>query len=340
MSQCYDESQIKVLKGLEGVRKRPSMYIGNIGFSGLHHLVFEIIDNAVDEFLAAKPCNTVIVKLHENNVVSVIDNGRGIPVGIIKEENKSALEVIMTSLHSGGKFDNKSYKCSAGLHGVGLSVVNALSEWVEVSVIRDNKFYFQKYVNGVPQSEIKIIDDENAKEKIRTIKHGTIIKFKYDTKIFGNQDLDIKYLSRRCRDVSFLSSGLKIVVSDFKGFKQVHKYDDGLIDFVKYLNSDREVLSSDIVSYSKHDVELDGNLKINIQFAFQYSIDDEDRIHSFVNIINTYDGGSHLNGFKAGLTKAILENISSRKLAGVKVVNNDVIEGLAAVLSIYMQEPE
>ena len=195
MVQRYDETQIKVLKGLEGVRKRPSMYIGNLEFTGLHHLDFEVIDNAVDEYLAGKKCSKIFVHLSENNIISVRDNGRGIPVGLLKDEEKSALEVIMTTLHSGGKFDTKVYKCSAGLHGIGLSVVNALSNSTVVEVIRNGMLYRQKYSKGVAITELMECIDSNSKTIIKKRGHGTTIKFKYDNEIFGDQEFDIKYIS-------------------------------------------------------------------------------------------------------------------------------------------------
>ncbi|MBN1492993.1 MAG: DNA topoisomerase (ATP-hydrolyzing) subunit B [Candidatus Omnitrophica bacterium] len=321
---------MQVLEGIEAVRKRPAMYIGDTSTRGMHHLVYEAVDNAVDEALAGF-CTKVEVILHENGSVSVADNGRGIPVEMHKTQKKSALEVVMTTLHAGGKFDRNSYKVSGGLHGVGISCVNALSEWCEVEVRRDGKAYHQRYKRGVPTT--KVTDIGKAK------KVGTTVTFKPDEEIFGVREFSFDILSKRLRELAFLNKGLEIVITDKKQEKEhVFKYKGGIAEFVQYLNQKKTPIHSKIIALEKEkeDVAVD----VAIQYNDGYSCDD---VFSFANNINTHEGGTHLSGFKTALTRAINQYAKGKDmLKNIKtnLSGNDLAEGLVAVISVKVKDPQ
>lgn len=327
--ETYVASDIKVLEGLKAVRKRPSMYIGNTGMEGLHHLVYEVVDNSIDEALAGY-CDRVEVKLLMDNSVVVVDNGRGIPVDMHETENVPALEVVMTILHAGGKFDNKTYKVAGGLHGVGVSVVNALSEWLEVEVYRQQKIYFQRYERGEPKTGLEVRGD--------TEKRGTKVHFMPDREIFETIDFDFEVVSRRMRELSFLTKGVNICVSDEKtGKKNEFMYEGGIVSFVEYLNKNREVLHGKPVYITG---EKGGIL---MEIALQYNNSFNEILYTFANNINTKEGGSHLSGFKAALTRSINQYLSRSPL-GKNFKDNlsgdDVREGLTAVVSLKLPNPQ
>jgi len=278
----YDADQIKVLEGLEAVRKRPSMYIGNVNVEGLHHLVYEVVDNSIDEAMAGY-CDLIKVVIHTDNSVSVEDNGRGIPVGIQKSENIPAVEVVMTKLHSGGKFDDHSYKVSGGLHGVGVSVVNALSKFMEVEVYTDGNIYYQTYERGKKTRELSIIG--------KTKKRGTKIHFIPDTEILETDNFNYEVLIRRLRELAFLNKGVKLIIDDERSDKKDEFfYKGGIVSFVEYLNKMNSPLHKPIfVEGIKNDVQ--------IEVAIQYNNTFKEKIFSFANNINTIEGGFHLIGF-------------------------------------------
>jgi DNA gyrase subunit B len=275
----YGAADIKVLEGLAAVRKRPAMYIGNTGFEGLHHLVYEVVDNSIDEALA-EACDFIDVQILTDNSVIVVDNGRGIPVDMHETEGVPALEVVMTKLHSGGKFDNKSYKVSGGLHGVGVSVVNALSEFLEAEVFRDGKIYRQRFERGEKKTELEVVGE--------TSKRGTKIHFRPDSQVFENIDFDFDTISRRMRELSFLTKGVKIQISDERtGKKKEFHYEGGIKSFVEYLNKNREALH-------KQPIYITGEKNsILMEVAFQYNDSYNEIIFTFANNINTREGGSH-----------------------------------------------
>lgn len=331
MSSEYNENQIQVLEGLEAVRKRPGMYIGSTSTQGLHHLVYEIVDNAVDEALAGY-CNEISVIIHEDNTISVKDNGRGIPIGIQAQKGIPAVEVVFTILHAGGKFGGGGYKVSGGLHGVGASVVNALSEWLEVQIYIDGKIYEQKYARGHVVTKLQEVG--------KTQEHGTYIRFKPDAEIFEDTVFQFDILKKRLRETAFLTKGLKISITDQREGKQQKKsfhYEGGIKEFVAYINQHRDALYDNIF-YAEG--EKDGIL---VEVAFQHNDSADESIHTFVNNINTSDGGTHLIGFKSGMTKTI--NDYSRKAGILKendknLTGDDVREGLAAIVSIKVAEPQ
>lgn len=326
----YDESQIQVLEGLEAVRKRPGMYIGSTSGKGLHHLVWEVVDNSIDEALAGY-CTRIEVIVHENNSVTVIDNGRGIPVGENAKLKKSTLEVVMTVLHAGGKFGGEGYKVSGGLHGVGVSVVNALSELVIVQVKRDGHIYQQEYRKGAPQYDIKIIGD--------TTETGTQVTFTPDSEIFTETTVyDYETLQSRIRELAFLNKGIEIVLSDERtGVSNSFKYEGGIIEFVKYLNRNREALH-------EQPIFVEGAKDhIHVEVALQYNDSYTENIYSFANNINTHEGGTHESGFKSALTRII--NDYARKTNLIKdndsnFSGDDVREGLTAIISVKIPEPQ
>jgi len=326
----YDAKNIQVLKGLEGVRKRPAMYIGSTGQSGLHHLVYEVVDNAVDEALAGF-CDEVRVTLHTDTSVSVWDNGRGIPVDIHPSQNRPAVEVVMTTLHAGGKFDENSYKVSGGLHGVGVSVVNALSEWLEVEVRRGGKLYHQRYVHGIVDTDLK--------ELGASTEPGTTVHWKPDPQIFETTDYNFDTLSQRLRELAFLNKGIQILFLDERtGRKHDFQYEGGIVSFVKYLNENKTVIHPTPISYSKE------KERITAEFAIQYNDAYVENVFSFVNNINTIEGGTHLVGFRAALTRTI-NNYAEREgmtksLKDVTLGGDDVREGLTAVISIKLPDPQ
>jgi len=331
MDSNYSANTIQVLKGLEAVRKRPGMYIGSTGIDGLHHLVYEVVDNSIDEALAGY-CTDVLVVLERNDIVRVEDNGRGIPVDVHPTEGISALELVMTRLHAGGKFDKKNYKVSGGLHGVGVSVVNALSSWMEVQVHLDGKLYFQKYQEGIPVdpvAEIGITD-----------RRGTVVRFKADPTIFEETVYSYDVLSNRLRELAFLNKGVKIILVDerLSTPKSIEfKFEGGLRQFIEHLNKNKNVLHKDVVYFhgTRDDVEIEVGLQYNDSF--------NEIVFSYVNGINTREGGTHLTGFRAALSRTVNEFFKKSKY--VKKLDetlsiDDVSEGLTAVLSVKVMEPQ
>ena len=333
-SQQYSAENIKVLEGLEAVRKRPAMYIGDVGKRGLHHLIYEVVDNSIDEALAGF-CTKVIVTFNSDGSVTVEDNGRGIPVDIHKEENKPAVEVVMTVLHAGGKFDKGSYKVSGGLHGVGVSVVNALSEWLWVEVKRDGKKHRQDYKIGEPQNKLK----ETGKAK----KTGTKVCFYPDSTVFKTVKFEYDIIAERLRELAYLNRGLEILLRDERiddGDTDTFKYKGGLSDFVKYLDAPNNPIHNKIITVSKEDGE------VPVEVALRYSNTYNDNILSFVNNINTIEGGTHLSGFRSALTRAMNNHASKNNLIKVKknekitLSGEDFREGLTAIISIKVAEPQ
>ncbi len=331
MSENYTASNIKVLEGLEGVRKRPSMYIGSTSSTGLHHLVNEVVDNSIDEALAGY-CKEIIVTINKDGSVTVSDDGRGIPVDIHPKLGISALEVVMTRLHAGGKFDSRTYKVSGGLHGVGVSVVNALSEWLIVEVHREGKIYRQRFERGKKVTELEVVGG--------TDRSGTIITFKPDPQIFETLEFKFDILAYRLRELAFLNPGVKIILRDEREDaprEEVFHYEGGIIEFVKHLNTNKTVLFSDPI-YIKDEIN-----HVMVEVAIQYNDMYLENILSFVNNIETKEGGTHLSGFKAALTKVL--NDFARKLNLLKekdgpLTGEDVREGLTAVLSIKIPDPQ
>ena len=324
----YSADDIKVLEGLEAVRKRPAMYIGNIGVEGLHHLVYEVVDNSIDEAMAGY-CNHIQVTIHTDNSVSVEDNGRGIPVGIQKTENMPAVEVVMTKLHSGGKFDDHSYKVSGGLHGVGVSVVNALSQFMEVEVYTDGNIYYQTYEKGEKTRELSIIG--------KTKKRGTKIHFIPDTQILDTDNFSYAILIRRLRELAFLNKGVKLIIEDERSDqKDEFFYKGGIVSFVEYLNKRHSPLHKPIF------IEGIKN-KVQIEVSIQYNDTFTEKILSFANNINTVEGGFHLIGFKAALTRTINQYATNGNLPKnlkAKISGDDVREGLTAIISIRIKSPQ
>jgi DNA gyrase subunit B len=324
----YNEDNIKILEGLEAVRKRPAMYIGNVDVEGLHHLVYEIVDNSIDEAMAGA-CDDIRVTIHKDNSVSVIDNGRGIPVGIHKTEKVPAVEVVMTKLHAGGKFDNESYKVSGGLHGVGVSVVNALSSLLEVEIYTDGKIYYQKYERGRKASELTVIGT--------TAKRGTKVHFRPDTGILSTDVFSFEILSRRLRELAFLNRALRITIEDERSDeKNEFFYRGGIESFVEYLNKRHIPLHKPIlIEGSKNDVQ--------IEVAIQYNDTYKETLFSFANNINTHEGGTHLIGFKAALTRTLNQYATNGNLPKnmkIKISGDDVREGLSAVISVKLMAPQ
>jgi DNA gyrase subunit B len=325
----YDAENIAVLEGLEGVRKRPAMYIGNTATEGLHHLVYELLDNSIDEAMQGYG-KIIEVFIHRNGTATVADEARGIPVDVHKKYNKSALEVVMTTLHSGGKFDKESYTYSGGLHGVGLSVVNALSEWLEIEVKRDGNIYFQRYERGKPATKLAV--------RGKTKKTGTKVTFKPDSEIFSTTDFSFDTLSNRLREFAFLNQGISISIFDERTKKEhTFKYDGGIVSFVKHLNTNKTPLHRDPIYIAK---EQEG---VQVEVCIQYNDGYTETIFSFVNNINTVEGGMHLTGFKAGLTKAV-NDYAKKNSSLIKslegLTGDDVREGLTAVVSIKHPDPQ
>lgn len=326
----YSAENIHVLKGLEAVRKRPAMYIGDTGSRGLHHLVNEVVDNSIDEALAGF-CKNIIVTIHKDNSVTVEDDGRGIPVDIHPVEKRSALEVVMTVLHAGGKFDKQTYKVSGGLHGVGVSVVNALSEWLKVEVYREGKIWFQEYRYGEPVEPVKVIG------KVPEKKTGTKITFKPDKTIF--KDINFKYdiLAERMMELAFLNKEITIKLIDNRSNEEeTYHYKGGLIEFIKYIDETRTPLHKTIY----FEGEKDG---VPIEVAFQYNDSYQENIFTYVNNINTHEGGTHLVGFKTALTRT-LNNFAYKnnliKEGKITLIGDDFREGITAVISVKVAEPQ
>ncbi|MBW1765698.1 MAG: DNA topoisomerase (ATP-hydrolyzing) subunit B [Deltaproteobacteria bacterium] len=329
MQSNYGAADIKVLEGLTAVRMRPAMYIGNTGLEGLHHLVYEVVDNSIDEAMAGY-CDSIDIKILSDDSVTVLDNGRGIPVDIHETENIPALEVVMTKLHSGGKFDHKSYKVSGGLHGVGVSVVNALSEFLEVEVHLDGNIYFQRFERGEKKSEQEIIGKTN--------KRGTKIHFMPDGRIFESIDFEFETITRRMRELSFLTKGVRIKISDDRtGMEKEFIYEGGIKSFVEYLNKNREVLH-------KKPIYLYGEKnRVLMEIALQYNNSYKENLFTFANNINTREGGSHLSGFKSALTRSMnqyLQNSPFAKNFKEKLSGDDVREGLTSVISVKLPDPQ
>ncbi len=331
MHETYSAHNIQVLKGLDHVRKRPSMYIGSTSLDGLHHLVFEIVDNSIDEALVGA-CSSISVLLSKGNVVTVEDDGRGIPVDVHPTEKVSALEVVMTKLNAGGKFDKNTYKVSGGLHGVGASVVNALSEWCEVEVHRDGKVHFQRYVRGVPEAPVKVSGD--------TSRHGTVTRFKPDKQIFEDIEFSFDVLSNRLRELAFLTKGIHIEVTDDRSAPRkshIFHFDGGVKSFIEYLNKNKELIHVEPVYF---DSERDHT---RIEVGLQYNDGYNETIFTFANNINTREGGTHLIGFKSALTRCLndyLKKLNLSKKLEENLSGEDVREGLTAVISVKVPEPQ
>ncbi|MEM0353900.1 MAG: DNA topoisomerase (ATP-hydrolyzing) subunit B [Archaeoglobaceae archaeon] len=320
----YTAKDIAVLDDLEAVRKRPGMYIGNVGLRGLHHLLWEVVDNSVDEALAGF-CKKIVVTLHPDGSVSVEDDGRGIPVDM-HELGRPALEIVMTKLHAGGKFGEKVYKVAGGLHGVGVSVVNALSEWLEVWVKREGKIYYQRYERGVPKTEVLIVGE--AKET------GTKVRFKPDAEIFETTEFNYDIISQRLKEIAYLNPGLKIVLKDERNGKEKEfLFNDGIVGLVKSLNRGKKVLHEPIYIESKKN-------GIIVEVAFQFTDSEIESVHAFANNIKNVDGGTHVIGFKAGLTRAVNEygRKSFKKFEALS--GAEIREGLTAVISVKVPQPQ
>jgi DNA gyrase subunit B len=326
----YDATHIKVLGGIEAVRTRPAMYIGDTSTRGFHHLVNEVVDNSIDEALVGH-CKNIKVIIHEGESVSVIDDGRGIPVDLHKEQKKSALEVVMTMLHAGGKFDRKTYKVSGGLHGVGVSVVNALSEWLTVEVWRDGQEYFQKYERGRPVTKVE--------KRGKTSKRGTKVTFKPDRKIFP---ADLKYnfdtVATRLRELAFLTPGIAISLTDEKSGKSEHfKYEGGIKSFVEYLNQNKKKIHSDIIYFQKQDGD------VFVEVAMQYNDGYNEHLYSFANNIHTIEGGTHVSGFRTALTRTFNNYGKNRGLLKEEEklpIGDDYREGLTGIVNVRLPNPQ
>ncbi|MBU79693.1 MAG: DNA topoisomerase (ATP-hydrolyzing) subunit B [Flavobacteriales bacterium] len=335
-NQKYSADSIQALEGMEHVRKRPSMYIGDVGLRGLHHLVYEVVDNSIDEALAGH-CDTISVIINDDNSITTEDNGRGIPVGLHKKEGVSALEVVMTKIGAGGKFDKDSYKVSGGLHGVGVSCVNALSSALKATVYRDGKVWEQDYERGKPIAPVKEIGSSK--------KRGTLVTFKPDTEIF-NQTIEYNYetLSQRLRELSFLNKGISLSIKDLRQKDSKGEYigetfysKDGLKEFIKFLDEHREPIVENVISIEgeKHDIP--------VEVAMIYNTSYSENLHSYVNNINTHEGGTHLSGFRRGLTSTLKKYADSSGLLDklkFEISGDDFREGLTAIVSVKVAEPQ
>jgi len=334
-SQNYTAENITVLEGLEAVRKRPAMYIGDVNVRGLHHLVYEVVDNSIDEALAGY-CNKIDVIIHPDNSITVIDNGRGIPTDFHEKEQKSALEVVMTVLHAGGKFDKDSYKVSGGLHGVGVSVVNALSSKLKVTILRNGQIFEQEYAYGKPLDAVKVVGE--------TEHNGTIVKFLPDSSIFITSRYDYAILASRLRELAYLNKGITLTIHDEREkddsgnhLEDVFFSSTGLTDFINYLDANREKLIPEPISMEG---ERSG---IPIEIAMQYNTSFSENIHSYVNNINTHEGGTHLSGFRRALTrtlKSYAEKTGMLSKLKFDINGDDFREGLTAIISVKVQEPQ
>ncbi len=327
-TKSYGAENIQVLAGLEAVRKRPSMYIGTTGIAGLHHLVYEVVDNSIDEAMAGY-CKTIIVIIHQDNSVSVIDDGRGIPVAMHPKYNMSALAVVMTKLHAGGKFDKSTYKVSGGLHGVGVSVVNALSDWLKVIVRRDGHVHTMDFARGEAQGEVQVIGDATDT--------GTTVVFHPDKEIFETIEFSYEIIAARMRELAFLNKGISITVKDERAAKdQTFHYEGGIVSFVEYLNTNKTALHPVIYLHSLKE-------NIDVEISLQYNDTYNEILFSFVNNINTIEGGTHLTGFKSALTRTLNTYAESNKLLKgeeVKLTAEDVREGLTAIIALKHPDPQ
>ena len=331
----YDASSIQVLEGLEAVKRRPGMYIGSTGPRGLHHLVWEIVDNSIDEALAGY-CSEILITVHEDNSVSVTDDGRGMPVGKMDKYGKSAAEVIMTTLHAGGKFDGQGYKVSGGLHGVGASVVNALSEWLEVEIRRDAHVWTQRYERGFPKGALS-----KARKLKRGEGTGTTISFMPDTEVFTETvELSFDTLSRRFRESAFLNKGLQIRLMDEReeGREVAYQYEGGIRDFVAHINEAKDPVHKTVFYFQREDEGVG-----DVEVAMQWNNGFQDSVFTFANNINTHEGGAHLSGFRAALSRTINAYARGKGLLKEKEENltgDDIREGLAAVISVKLRDPQ
>ena len=329
----YEAQNITVLEGLEAVRKRPGMYIGTTSERGLHHLVWEIVDNSVDEALAGY-CNKIDVKILPNNIIEVVDNGRGIPTDIHPKYGKSALEIVLTVLHAGGKFENDNYKVSGGLHGVGVSVVNALSEWLEVEVRKEGNVYYQKYHRGKPEEDVKIIGSCEANE------HGTTVRFKADGDIFETLVYNYFTLSNRLKELAYLNRGLTITLSDLRKEEkkeETYKFDGGILDFLnEIVKEETTIIDKPFYVSAEQD-------NVGVDVTFTYTTSQNEVIYSFVNNINTHEGGTHVQGFRTALTKVINDVGKAQGLLkdkDGKLMGNDIREGVVAIVSTKIPQPQ
>lgn len=325
----YRADKIQVLEGLDAVRKRPAMYIGSTDVNGLHHLVYEVVDNSIDEALAGF-CDTINVTINKDNSVEVIDNGRGIPVDVHPVYKTSALEIVLTKLHSGGKFDNQAYKVSGGLHGVGISVVNALSEYMEVEVYRDGRRYFQSYKRGVPTDKVKEIGE--------TKKTGTRVLFKPDSQIFEETEFHFETLSKRMRELAFLNSGIKITLTDLRGKGKEHTfyYKGGIVSFVQSLTENKTSITKKVIYLH------DNRSNVDVEIALDYIDTYTETVFCYANNIHTKEGGTHLIGFKSALTR-VLNDFLKREGYDKKIPQlsgDDVREGLVAIISVKIPNPQ
>jgi len=329
LGHSYDAATITVLKGLEAVRRRPAMYIGDTGQRGLHHMIYEVVDNSVDEAMAGF-CDKIIVEINKDNSITVTDNGRGIPVEIHPEQKVSALEVVMTTLHAGGKFDHESYKVSGGLHGVGVSVVNALSEMCWVEVTRDGEVHRQEYKRGVAKVRVKVVGNRK--------KNGTKVCFMPDKEVFAKTEIKYDIVASRLRELAFLNQGLSIELKDHRADKEdTYFYKGGLSSFVEYLNENKSCLYKKPIHFfaSRDDVD--------VEIAMQYNDGYSESMHSYVNNINTIEGGTHLTGFRTALTRSINNYANKYKLLkkeNFSLIGDDSREGLTAVISVKVRDPQ
>ncbi len=327
-AQAYDASSIQVLEGLEAVRKRPSMYIGSTDYRGLHHLVYEVVDNSIDEALAGA-CHNIDVTINKDGSVTVADDGRGIPVEMHEKYKRPALEIVMTILHAGGKFDNRTYKVSGGLHGVGVSVVNALSEWLRVEVRRDGKLWVQEYARGKPKDDVHAIGT--------AVGTGTTTIFKPDVTIFETTEFHYDILANRLRELAFLNKGVRITLTDARsGVSDAFHYEGGVIQFVQYLNEGKTALHDKVIYFEKQKDTTD------VEIAMQYNDGYSEIILAFANNINTTEGGTHLSGFRSALTRSFNDYAKKNNLlkGDMQFSGEDIREGLTAIISVKLTNPQ